>query len=90
MTHNPADPHDLRTPEKPILETFDLAVEGERPTAHAHRVERLAQHARGVKKVAAHLSEERVTITYDARVTNPAEIHELLIQRGYKAAVHAK
>ncbi len=86
MTHNPADPRDLRTPEKPILESFDLAVEGERPIEHAHRVEKLAQGARGVKKVAAHLSEERVTITYDARLTNPAEIHELLLQRGYKAA----
>lgn len=90
MTHNPADPRDLRTPEKPILESFDLAVEGERPTEHAHRIEKLAKGAEGVKKVAAHLSAERVTITYDARVTNPAEIHELLLQRGYKAAVHAE
>jgi copper chaperone CopZ len=88
MTHNPADPHDLRTPEKPILETFDIAVEGERPVEHAHRIEKLAKDADGVRKVAAHLTEERVTITYDARVTSPAEIHELLLERGYKAAAH--
>jgi copper chaperone CopZ len=92
MTHNPADPRDPRHGThavKPVWETFDIAVEGNRPVEHAHRVERMLKGARGLKKVAAHLTEERVTITYDARITNPAEIHEILLQRGYKAAAHA-
>ena len=86
MTHNPADPRDPRHAEKPVWETFDIGVEGKRPVEHAHRVEKLLQGARGLKKVAAHLTEERVTVTYDARITNPAAIHELLLQRGYKAS----
>ena len=45
---------------------------------------------RRVRKAAAHLTEERVTITYDARATDPAAIHELLLQRGYKEAAHAE
>jgi copper chaperone CopZ len=93
MTHNPADPRDPRHAlhaEKPVWETFDIAVGGKRPTEHAHRVERLLKGARGVKKIAAHLTEDRVTLTYDARLTNPAEIHELLLQRGYKAAARVE
>lgn len=91
MTHNPADPRDPRHAfhaEKPVLEKFDIAVEGNRPVEHAHRIERLLKGTRGIRQVAPHLTEERVTIAYDARRTNPAAIHELLIQRGYKAAAH--
>ncbi|MGH8048255.1 MAG: heavy-metal-associated domain-containing protein [Chthoniobacterales bacterium] len=93
MTHNPADPRDPRHDfhaAKPVWETFEIAVEGKRPIEHAHRVERLLKGVRGMKKVAPHLDEERVTITYDARITNPAAIHEMLLQRGYKAAAHVK
>jgi copper chaperone CopZ len=89
QTHNPADPRDPRHALhalKPIWESFDMAVEGNRPVEHAHRIERLLKGVHGVKKVAAHLTEERVTVTYDARAMNPAAIHELLLQRGYKAA----
>lgn len=89
MTHNPADPFDLRTAEKPILETFDLAVEGERPVEHAHRVERLLKGARGVTEVRAHVDEERVRITYDSRLTDSAALHELLLEKGYRASVSA-
>jgi hypothetical protein len=92
MTHNPADPRDPRHAihaAKPIWETFDIAVEGTRPVEHAHRIERYLAGARGLKKVAAHLTQERVTITYDARLTNPAAIHDILIQRGYKASAKA-
>jgi len=92
MTHNPADPQDPRHAlhaEQPVWESFDLAVEGERPVAHAHRVEKLLKGFHGIRNIAAHLTEERVTITYDARITNPAEIHESLLEQGYHAAAHA-
>ncbi len=92
MTHNPADPRDPRHAfhaEKPVWEFFDIAVEGNRPVEHAHRMERLLKREHGVKSVVAHLVEERVTVTYDARLTNPAEIHERLLEHGYKAAAHA-
>ena len=52
-------------------------------------MKRLLEGARGIRKVAPHLTEERVTISYDARVTNPAAIHEHLLQRGYKASARA-
>ena len=37
----------------------------------------------------AHTDEERVLITYDPTETNPADIHEHLIERGYHAAARA-
>jgi hypothetical protein len=93
MTHNPADPRDPRHALhalQPVWETFEIAVEGRRPVEHAHRIERLLKGAPGLRKVAAHLTEERVTVTYDARITNPAELHDLLLRRGYKAAARAE
>ncbi len=44
---------------------------------HAHRIETLLAKASGVIKVEPHLTEQRVLISYyDARVTNPAAIHD--------------
>ena len=71
---------------KSALAQFQIGVQGRRPVEHAHRIERLLKGAPGVKKADAHLNEDLVTITYDARLTNPAAIHDLLLQRGYKAA----
>jgi hypothetical protein len=75
-------------PRRPAA-TLELAVEGERPTQHAHRVEALLRGAHGIRKVEAHTDEERVLITYDPTETNPADIHEHLIERGYHAAARA-
>jgi hypothetical protein len=69
--------------------SLELAVEGERPTQHAHRVEALLRSAPGIRRVEAHTEEERVLITYDPTMTNPADIHEHLIERGYHAAARA-
>jgi hypothetical protein len=76
--------------DSPPTATLELAVEGERPVQHAHRVESLLRDAPGIRRVEAHIAEERVIITYDPRETNPAAIHEWLIERGYHAAAHAE
>ena len=86
MTHNPADPLDPRTADEPILETFEFAVEGEKPVEHARRIESLLQGVAGITQVEAHPTEERVEVTYDARFTNPAAIHEVLERKRYHAA----
>ena len=86
MTHNPADPLDPRTADEPILETFEFAVEGEKPAEHARRITTLLQGARGITNIEPHPSEERVEITYDARLTNPAAIHQILQNKHYHAA----
>lgn len=86
MTHNPADPMDLRSAEEPILESFEFAVEGEKPAEHARRIELLLSDICGIVSVEAHVSEERVEVTYDARFTNPAAIHDVLEQKHDRAA----
>ncbi|HEY8899681.1 MAG TPA: hypothetical protein VIM61_04660 [Chthoniobacterales bacterium] len=70
--------------------TFAIAVEGQRPTQHAHRIEALLRDARGVIGVEAHLDEARVIVTYDPHLAAPADIHDTLIQRGYHAAARAE
>lgn len=79
-------PPDIHAPE---LRTFEIAVEGERPTQHAHRIEALLARAPGIRRVEAHLREERVRITYDAVLTNPPAIHDHLLAHGYRAARRA-
>jgi hypothetical protein len=78
-------PAAARTP----IATLELAVEGERPTQHAHRVEALLRGAPGIRKVEAHTDEERVLVKYNPTETNPAAIHEHLIDHGYHAAARA-
>lgn len=71
------------------LRTFELAVAGERPTQHAHRIETLLAGAPGIRRVEAHLKEARVQVIYDAIQTNPPAIHDHLLAHGYKAARRA-
>lgn len=77
------------TTPRPPSAILELAVEGERPTQHAHRVEALLRGAHGIRKVEAHTDEERVLVKYDPTETNPAAIHEHLIDHGYHAAARA-
>lgn len=89
-TYDPADPHDPRHPAlEPISETLAIAVEGDHPRSHANRIEKLLAGAPGVEGVEPHADEARVLVHYDARRTNPAELHEQLLAHGYKAATHA-
>lgn len=53
---------------------------------HAERIEKLLRDVDGVIKVEAHATEERVEVTYDARQTNPASIHEYLESKDYNAS----
>jgi hypothetical protein len=87
MKHQPATAHEAEAAEP--TETFEMAVEGDRPVQHAHRIESLLKNARGIQKVEAHEREERVLISYDPRVTDPAAIHEFLLEHGYKPAPRA-
>jgi|GEM_PF-2842318 len=86
MTHNPADPFDLRTADEPILESFEYAVEGDHPTEHALRMEKILSDVKGIHLVKAHPTEQRVEVTYDSRQTDPAAIHDVLEGKNYHAA----
>lgn len=51
----------------------------------------LGPKACGGSSVTIHLQvEDADAAFYDARVTDPAEIHEHLLERGYRAAAHAE
>lgn len=87
---DPADPHDPRHPaEEPISEILTIAVAGSQPADHARRIEQLLAGAPGVQGVEPQTDEARVLIAYDARLTNPAALHELLLDHGYRAAALA-
>lgn len=86
MTHNPSDPFDSRTAHEPISETINFGVEGEDPAGHADQIKQLLEDFPGLTQVAPHADAERVEVTYDARLTNPAAIHTALLAKGYHAA----
>ena len=86
MTPNTSDTPETTLGNEPILERFEFAVEGEKPAEHARRIEDLLQGVPGITLVEAHATEQRVEVVYDARLTNPAAIHDILVRRRYHAA----
>jgi hypothetical protein len=86
MTPNPIDPSVTGTGNEPILERFEFAVEGEKPEEHARRIEDILHGVAGITQVEAHPFQQRVEVIYDARFTNPAAIHDILVKKRYHAA----
>lgn len=87
---DPADPHNLHnTANKPVLETIDIATEGNDCDECVRRLREPLMKIEGVTEVRADLAAERVWITFDARKTHAPAIHEAILQSGYKPAPFA-
>ncbi|MEO7932803.1 MAG: heavy-metal-associated domain-containing protein [Chthoniobacterales bacterium] len=85
MQPDPADPHNLASPEHEILQTILIATEGAQPDAHARKIRELLEGRDGVDEVRAEPENARVVITFDSRKTDVALLHETILQAGYQA-----
>ena len=84
---DPADPHNLHdTADHAILQTIQIATAGNHSEAAIKQLRDPLMMIEGVADVKVDTTAELVTISYDARRTNPPEIHEAILQSGYKAA----
>jgi copper chaperone CopZ len=86
---NDADPASPFFPEHgdhPILETIEIATEGEDCDECVRRLRGPLMKINGVCDVKVDLKRERVIVTFDARKTHPPDLHDAILKSGYKPA----
>jgi copper chaperone CopZ len=84
---DPSDPHNLHdTADHEVLETIDIATEGNDCDECVRRLREPLLHVKGVKQVKADPAMERVRVIFDARKTHAPELHDVILRSGYKPA----
>ena len=84
---DPADPHNLHdTADHAVLETIDIATEGNDCAECVHHLREPLLRIKGVKRVEADPKAQRVWVTFDARKTHAPDLHDAILHSGYKPA----
>ena len=87
---DPADPHNLHdTADHQVLETIDIATEGNDCDECVRRLREPLMRVPGVKQVNADPIAERVWVTFDARRTHAPDLHDAILRSGYEPAPRA-
>jgi copper chaperone CopZ len=87
---DPADPHNLHdTADHAVLETIDIATEGNDCDECVRKLREPLMKIEGVKEVKADPKTERVWVTFDARKTHAPAIHDAILKSGYRPAPFA-
>ena len=83
---DPADPFFPGRADHPILETIEIATEGEDCSECVCKLRPLLKNVPGVNDVKVDLEHERVIVTFDARKTHEPDLHDAILKSGYKPA----
>ena len=79
-TDLPSDPH---TGREAVHQRVELAVDRKEKRQDLSALKNALKQMQGIEKVEPETAEGRVVIHFDARRTNPAAIHEAIIEHGY-------
>ena len=82
----PSDPFNPERADHAILETIEIATEGEDCDACVRRLRPVLKKINGVQDVTVDLPHERVIVKFDARKTHPPDLHDAILKSGYKPA----
>ncbi len=83
---DPADPFSTERANHAVLETIEIATEGEDCDECVQKLRPLLTSISGVKDVTVDLKRERVIVTFDARKTHAPNLHDAILKSGYKPA----
>ena len=83
---DPADPHNPEHADQPILETIEIATEGEDCDECVRKLRAPLMRIPGVQDVNINTARERVIVTFDARKTHAPDLHDAILKSGYKPA----
>ena len=83
---DPADPFFPERGDHEILETIEIATEGEECDECVRKLRPVLKKIPGVKDVKVDLKRERVIVTFDARMTHVPDMHDAILKSGYKPA----
>jgi copper chaperone CopZ len=83
---DPASPFSPDHGDQPVIETIDIATEGEDCDECVRKLREPLKRIPGVKDVLVDTVNERVQIRFDARKTNAPDLHDAILKSGYKPA----
>ena len=83
---DPADPFFPERGDHEILETIEIATEGEECDECVRKLRPVLMKIPGVKDVKVYLKRERVLVMFDARKTHVPDLHDAILKSGYKPA----
>jgi copper chaperone CopZ len=86
---DPADPHNLESSDRPVLERIAIATEGEDCDECVRKLREPLMRISGVRDVRVNTKRERVIVTFDARKTHPPDLHDAILRSGYKPGAFA-
>lgn len=77
-------PSDPRTNGDAVHQTVELAIDHREKREDVATLKKILKHLKGIEGIEVDAKAARVSISFDARRTNPAAIHEAILNRGYK------
>jgi copper chaperone CopZ len=82
----PSDPFNPERAGHAIIETIEIATEGEDCDECVRKLRPVLMKANGVRDVTVDLLRERVIVKFDARKTHAPDLHDVIRKSGYKPA----
>ena len=83
----PSDPFNPERADHAILETIEIATEGEDCDECVRKLRPTLMKISGVQDVMVDLAHERVIVTFDARKTHAPDLHDAILKSGYKPGI---
>ena len=83
---DPADPFSPEHGDKPVIETIEIATEGEDCDECVRKLRDPLMKIPGVQDVRVDTVQERVIVRFDARKSHAPDLHDALLKSGYKPA----
>jgi copper chaperone CopZ len=81
---DPADPFFPERSGNAVLETIEIATEGEDCDECVGRLRPVLTRMPGVQDVKVDLEHERVIVTFDPRKTHAPDLHDAILKSGYR------
>ncbi len=82
----PSDPHNPERADHAIVETIEIATEGEDCDECVRKLRPVLMKINGVRDVIVDLEDEKVIVKFDARKTHAPDLHDAILKSGYKPA----
>ena len=83
----PSDPFVPIHGDKPVIETIEIATEGEDCDECVRRLSKPLLKIKGVCAVKVDPQAARVVVRFDARKTHAPDLHDAILKSGYKPSL---
>jgi copper chaperone CopZ len=83
---DPSDPFGSTHGDQPVIETIEIATEGEDCDECVRKLRHPLKRIPGVQDVTVDLKKERVIVSFDARKVHAPDLHDAILKSGYKPA----